>query len=268
MQNFKVFLKQTALAAFFFLLVPHANAQDRIFSYTYQSNVLHPGEREIEPWSTFRWGKKEFFRAFDQRLEFELGIAKNVQTSFYINISTKAYRLDSVIATVNGLSFSNEWKLKISDPVADPFGFALYGELGIGRTEIEWENKLIFDKKIGATTLALNLAGEVEFEKQVKQNKTRSEKEFFVEADFGISHSVTKGLNVGLEIRNHGNIEDGRLRHGALFAGPTLSYYQQNFWMNLTILPQIAAWKGATSKGLDLIEHERLETRLIFSFAL
>jgi hypothetical protein len=37
-----------------------AAASERHFTYTYESGVLRPGGREIEPWNTFRLGKSDF----------------------------------------------------------------------------------------------------------------------------------------------------------------------------------------------------------------
>jgi len=250
------------------LAVNSLKAQDRIFTYTYQSNVLNVGQREIEPWSTFKWGKKDFYREFDHRIEFELGMAKNLQTAFYLNLKTSASQnTDSTIVTDNDISFSNEWKYKISDPVADKIGFALYEEIGIGRKEIEFESKLIFDKRIGNSTLALNLVHEFELENEAENGEVELEKENAIEIDFGYSYNISKNWYLGFELRNHNEIKEGKWEHSALFGGPTLSYTHDNFWINVTILPQIKGLKGATDNGLVLDEHEKLETRLIFSYA-
>src|SRR4051812_5570403 len=63
------------------------NAQDRIFTHTYQSNVLPYSTMEFEYWGTLRSGRTNFYNAFDHRIELELGTGKNWQTAFYINLS-------------------------------------------------------------------------------------------------------------------------------------------------------------------------------------
>lgn len=256
-----------AFCAAVFSLRHEVHAQDRIFNYTYQSGVLNVGQREIEPWTTFRWGRKNFYRAYDQRIEFELGVAKNLQTAFYLNAKYVAQNKDSLMQKETEFSLSNEWKYKISDPVADPVGFALYQEIKIAPSEVELESKLIFDKRIGPSIVAFNAVGAVEFENEVKKGKDRSEHEFELEADIGWSYQINRGLYLGIEVRNHNEIVEGEWEHSALFAGPTLSYTRDNFWVNITVMPQLAGLKGSTYKGLVLDEHERLETRLIFSYA-
>jgi hypothetical protein len=239
---------------------PSVRAQDRIFNYTYQSSVLGVGQREIEPWATFRWGRNKFYRAFDQRVEFELGIAKNLQTSFYLNTTASAAKMDSSIVTDHSMSFSNEWKFKISDPAADPVGFALYQEYTFAPTELEWESKLIFDRRIGKTTLALNLVGEMAWETHPRGVET--DPEYRYEVDLGWSYTISQGWYLAAEARNA--ISGGKF---VLFAGPTISYSRDNFWVNLTVLPQVKGIKGATKSGLVLDQYEKLETRLLFSYA-
>ena len=65
------------------------SAQDRLFTYTYQSGVLNSGQREIEVWNTFRTGRTDYFARLDNRTEFEIGLGKNLQTAFYLNLTSK-----------------------------------------------------------------------------------------------------------------------------------------------------------------------------------
>ncbi len=65
------------------------NAQDRLFTYTYQSTVLNKGQKELEIWNTLRTGRSDFYSRLDNRSEFEVGLGKNFQTAFYLNLTTK-----------------------------------------------------------------------------------------------------------------------------------------------------------------------------------
>ena len=66
-----------------FMAVLAANAQDRVFTYTYQSNVLNKGQKEIEVWSTLGTGRQDYYRGFDHSLEFEMGLGGNLQQERY-----------------------------------------------------------------------------------------------------------------------------------------------------------------------------------------
>jgi len=131
-------------------------AQDRVFARTYQSNVIPKGSFDIEYFSLLSSGKKAdqspyiLGRKLYNRIELEYGLGKNIQTAFYFNTSEfKFTPRDSGSQSVSGFktSISNEWKWKLSDPVAHSFGSALYWELTAATDEIEFETKLMVDKR-------------------------------------------------------------------------------------------------------------------------
>jgi hypothetical protein len=242
-------------------------ADERKFTYTYQSTVLGRGVKELEVWSTVRVGKNiPYFARLDHRIEFEWGITNRLQTAFYLNFRNIS-RDDSagMNSAFNFQGISSEWKYQFTRPSKDPIGFALYGEIGLNTQKIELESKLIFDKRLGRNTFALNLVLENEW--QLASHKP--ETELSLEGDFGWSYNITNSFAAGIEVRNHNEIVQGEWEHSALFAGPVFSYSQPAWWATLTVLPQITAFKGNTgSSNLVLDEHEKLETRLIFSFRM
>jgi hypothetical protein len=246
-------------------------AQDRLFTYTYQSNVLGKGQKELEVWSTLRSGRDNFFRAFDHSLEFEVGLGKNLQTSFYLNSG-----YSTGIETANGIqsisnetsySFSNEWKLKLSDPVSQPIGSAIYFEYKLGTIETELEGKLILDKQIGKSVHALNLVGEYEIENKFSQNgnlvDVKNEGEWKLEANYGYSYKLNKNLAFGAEVMNQNVISEGNWEYSVVSAGPTLSYNTQGFWVNLSCLPQLT---DLNTGKLEFHDNQKIQTRLIFSY--
>ena len=237
-------------------------ASERHFTYTYESSVLHPGSREIEPWDTFRLGKADFFSALDTRLEVELGVTDRLQTSLYLNLSAETADTPSGRASSTRLEgLSSEWKLKIADPVADRAGVALYTELSAGPDGAGIEAKLILDKRVGRLLGALNLVAEQEWE----FDKPTTARETEIEIDAGACWFLTPGLSAGLEIRSHTVVPGGdEMTRSALFLGPTVSYARQGWWIAASVLPQVRALKGASDGRLDLQEHERVEVRILF----
>jgi hypothetical protein len=117
------------IVAFLFINFTTAYGQDRLFTYTYQSNVLSKGQKELEIWNTLRSGRNDYYSRFDNRSEFEIGLGTRLQTAFYLNLTsiTATNEVNSVklLETEHEISFSNEWKFKLMDPVADPIGLAL-----------------------------------------------------------------------------------------------------------------------------------------------
>lgn len=248
-----------------------SKAQDRIFTYTYQSNVLNKGQREIEVWNTLRQGKQDFFSRLDNRTEFEVGLGGNLQTSFYLNLTTITQTVMDGAQKTNDtrhkIGFSNEWKLKLMDPVANPVGLALYGEYGISSNEYELEGKIIIDKKINNLTIAGNATYEREFAPFYIDNQLKWEKESHADYNLALGYDIGHGFHLTQE-NNFKNvyIEKG-LEHSALYSGIGFSYLHESFWVNFTAMPQIKSFKGATDSKLDLNKFEKVQFRLLFSYA-
>ncbi len=250
-------------------------AQDRVFARTYQSNILAKGDRDLEIWNTYSFGRESFYTKLHQRFEFEVGLSNKLQTSFYLNREQTSYALNSTEGTFietksSNISFSSEWKYKISDPVANKMGFALYGELLVGTDKIELEGKLIFDKQIEKHLFAFNIVSEVEMEFEAEeQNKTELEtEETALQFDLGYIYTLGKGFGLGAELVNDNVFEKGKWMNSPLFAGPTVSYASDKWWVIFNALPQITNFKkeeGVTG-NLELADHEKFDFRLIFAY--
>jgi hypothetical protein len=244
-----------------------SSANERHFTYTYESAVLPPGAREVEVWSTARLGREGRYTRFDERVEFEVGLTERLQTSLYLNFNSVSQRVgEEIQSTTNFDGISSEWKYKLKDPVADAFGLALYGELSLRPDEIELEAKLILDKRMGPVLLAANLVLENGFE----FGATETEPVFLVEVVGGASYFLTPRLSLGLEVRNTNRFHEyTAMEFSALHAGPVVSYAADNWWLSFTVLPQLPALKRTEGGGaLVLTEHEKFNARLLFSFHL
>ena len=247
-----------------------ARANERHFTYSYETAVLPPGAREIEMWTTLRAGRDAGrYVAFEHRGEFELGLTDRLQTSLYLNFSTVSQEVvPGQLATSTRFdSVSNEWKLKLMDPVADAVGLGLYGEVALGPEEAELELKLLLDKRVGPLLLVGNLVLENELEFELEE----TEPEFAAELTLGATWFFTPGFSAGVEVRSVNAFPEGEgWRHSALYAGPVVAYAQPGWWVALSVMPQLPALKKpeGTSGSRILDEQEKLNARLLFSFAL
>lgn len=240
-----------------------AAANERHLTYTYESATLPQGAKELEVWTTSRVGRHQDFVGFDHRVEFEVGLTSKLQTSFYLNFS--AERAGDTSSGLDFKGISSEWKYKFTDPVADAVGFAGYGELSASPDFYELEGKLIFDKMVGRTLLAANVVGAWEKE-------TGHEPELELELDLAATHLVTQHLSLGLELRNHNELEEAEeWEHSTLYAGPVLAYATEGWWVTLSVLPQLPALKKpSTETGMRVLDAggEKWNARLLFSFRL
>ena len=235
-------------------------SQDRLFTYTYQSNVLNKGQKELEVWNTMESGKEEYYRKLLQRVEFEIGLGGNVQTAFYLNVDQE----------FNGsvdIGFSNEWKWKLLDPVANIVGLGLYGELTLEPHETEIEGKILIDKQTGAFLHAVNIVVEQGWEQELEGSEIETETFTEAQLHYALAYRINPTVHIGFEslLRNEWAPEK---EYSNLFAGPCFSFASENFWINGTFLPQITSLYSAdeTSNGLDLIHHSKFEARVLFSF--
>jgi hypothetical protein len=249
-----------------------AGATDRHFNHTYESLVLNPGSAEIEPWSTWRFGRREYYSRFDQRLEFEYGLIQNLQTSLYWNFTAVTADAPNEMGELERESelvftgISSEWKYKFTDPVADPIGTAGYLEGTIGPAEAEIEAKFIVDKNFGAGLVAANLVGEYEWE---FESADETEREIELAIDVGAGYFVTPTFMIGAEIHQVNLIEHGELESSALYAGPSLAISGDGWWTSISVLPQLVTFKGSSpGSRLDLDHQERVRSRLILGLHL
>jgi hypothetical protein len=173
------------------------------------------------------------------------------------------------------LSFSSEWKWKLSDPVANGVGFALYEELEVGGNNIEFETKLIFDKRWQKDLLAFNVVSVYEIEREVlRENHVTSvewESSSPVELYLGYLHFFKPQFGVGLEVRNNNEIakEEGWM-NAVVFAGPVVHVSIGKFFANLSALPQLVNLHktDAAPGNLDLNAFEKAEVRLLIGYGL
>jgi len=261
-----------ALASLVLAAPSPAQANERHFAFTYESPTLPAGAVELEPWTTWRFGRDRYYSRFDHRLEFEVGLVDRLQTSLYVNF-TGLTENDGTTLRHSEFEYegvSSEWKLNLRDPVADSFGLALYGELTLAPTETEIETKLILDKRSGNLMLAANLVGELELEQEVTGNEVETEPEMVVEVDLAAGVFIRPRLLLGVELRNHTELPEGEFEHSAFFLGPVLSYGAQDYWVAVSVQPQIFALKNENPNDtlLELDHHEKLNARVLFGFHL
>ncbi len=239
-----------------------ASASERHFGYVTESAVLAPDKKELELWSTYRRGRESFYSRMDNRLELEIGVTDQLMTAFYLNYSSKTQDdgAGGLVTEAGVEGMSAELKYKLSDSVADAFGSALYGEVGLGSEEGDVELKFIVDKRIDRLLVAFNAVYEVE----AKFAADKTEYEHIVEADFGATYFFRPRFSLGLEARTHHVMIENVDTRGALSVGPVLSYQHESFWIALTTQWQVASLGGETpGQRLELNEHERFNGRLL-----
>lgn len=261
-------IKKAAWLAFglAFGLAAAASANERHFTRVYESAVLPEGAREVETWSTPRWGRDAFYVAFDYRLELEAGVTERLQTALYLNATVE----NAQSGQSSRLGLSSEWKYRLLDPVADAVGLALYGELTVTTAELELEGKVIVDKRLGDLLVAANVVGEYDVELAPGAIATDG----LLQLDLGATYLLGRGFGVGVELENDTRFSaDQGYESSTLIGGPVLTYAARGWWIAASFGPQLFAAKSTTFAAqypgpLQLHDNERYQARVLFSFHL
>ena len=259
------------LAALTAFTLVSARADERFFTYVYESDVLPKGRWEFEQWLTYRKGYPEGDRQFshhlwDFREEIEYGLTERLSASLYLN-----FRQEQKIAREAGLGDSSdfnfkgvsaEFKYQLLNPNKKPIGLALYFEPTYNGNEQELEYKAILSKNIGDNWV---LAANVSYEQEWKKESGKTKKESVLEFTAGAAYRFTPHWSVGLEGRYHSVYEGIGLNDHlgtGWFVGPNVHYGSAKWWATLTVLPQVSG--HPSDGGINLTEHQTFETRLVF----
>jgi hypothetical protein len=259
------------VAALAMLTLVPARADERFFTYVYESDVLPKGAWEFEQWLTYRkghpGGDRDFSRhIWDFREEIEYGLTERLTTALYLN-----FRQEQIVARETGLEDSSdfsfkglsaEFKYQLLNPAKKPVGLALYFEPTYNGNEQELEYKVLLSKNLGDKWV---LAANAVYEQEWEREEGATGKESVLEFTAGAAYRITPHWSVGLEGRYHAVYEgialDEHLGTG-WFVGPNVHYGSGKWWATFTVLPQVAG--SPSDGGINRTEHQTFETRLIF----
>ena len=243
------------LAGASLLLCPwgHVEAGERRFTFVYEATTLAVGEIEYEQWVTWKTDKDvdEGFDRIDFRHELEFGLTDNLQLGLYLS-DWRVQRGDSVDDGAEWRNVAIETIFALTDPVTDPLGSALYGEIKFGDELIALEGKLILQKNIGKWVFAWNGTIEAEWE-----GSDFSEDKGEFEQTLGGSYQFTPKLLAGFELLHEIEYDDwSEWEDHAVYLGPNVSYRTGDWWITATPLFQVT----------DVDSEANFQLRLIFGF--
>jgi hypothetical protein len=226
----------------------------RHFTFIYEANTSAPGSLELENWVT--WQRAAGSGRFDQvdfRHELEYGVTDSLQASVYL--ADWLYQNDR---EHSGFAYSDtaiELIYNLTNPVVDPLGLSIYGELKGGDRLIELESKLIAQKNFGPLILAYNATLE-----SVWEGNDLGEREGEFNQALGASYEISPRISVGLELLHEFVFPEWRdeAKTRNFFVGPNFSYRRQNWFVTLTALAQVT----------DTENEPDFQLRTIFGIAL
>lgn len=229
-------------------------ASDRKFAFSNEVTTTPPGEVEYEQYITWKKSKKtdSDFDRFEFRHEIEFGITDHLQMAIYL--ADWRYQ-DGGSVRHNRAEYRNtavEFVYNLTNPVTDPLGLALYGEVKLGDEKAALEGKFLVQKDLGPWTIVYNAIIEAEWEgDDYEQDKGE------VEQTFGVSYQFSPKFLIGAELVHEVEFDDWeRTGRNVLYLGPNVSYRSKGSFVTVAPLFQVSN----VDSEADFL------TRMIFGF--
>jgi hypothetical protein len=247
-----------------------AHADERLFGFSYEADLLPKGGLEYEQTVTNYNGQAQgIFNRWQIAQELEYGFTGRLSGSLYLNFNDEYTSVNGPAAgtqTSEEFSFdglSSEWKYQVLSPLRDVFGLVLYLEPRYSGTELELEPKVILQKDLGgAWTLALNITPETEWGFSA-DGQTMHGEEYLSLGLAWKSGPIAAGVEA-LNSRLRPNWGDETA--SAWFLGPSLHYAAEKWWATLAVLPQVQGRSSTgAADGLSFAndDYAKVESRLI-----
>ena len=241
-----------ALLAVVLFHPPEIHAGSRRFTFLYEATTAAPRSVEIEnsvTWSS-RVHEAPGFNRIDFRHEIEIGLTDRLQAGFYVAdwtwLNDPSTRTNATRYTDSAL----ELIYNLTNPVADPVGSAIYGEIRKGGEFLELEGKIILQKNIGRWVFASNTTIEAKWEgEHLSENGGE-----FSQA-LGASYEFSPHFLVGAELLYEVDLPGwAGAANQPVRIGPNVSYRHGAWWVTVTPMVQVTR----------LSDEPNLEVRAIF----
>jgi hypothetical protein len=211
----------------------------RHFTFLYEANTSAPGSLELENWVTWQHATgRSRFDEVDFRHELEYGVTDKFQASIYL--ADWFYKSDPEHSGSTYSDTAIELIYNFTNPVVDPVGLSIYGELRAGDRLIELESKLIAQKNFGPLILAYNATLE-----SVWEGTDLAERGEFSQA-LGASYEISPRISAGIELLHEFVFPEWRDKEKIrnFFIGPNVAYRHRNWFVTITALAQATDTQG------------------------
>ena len=208
-----------------------------------EATIPPVGTVEYEHWVTWKTAKEvnRDYDKFEFRNELEYAMTEKLNVGFYF--SDWSYTRDRTGPSEDERISEGSWDAlgleliyNLTDPVADPLGLALYGEIKGGNDLLELEGKIIAQKNFGSWMAVYNLTLEAEWEgERLVEDKGE------IVQTAGLSYQFHPSFTAGFELVHELHMDDWQGIHGKpeLYLGPNFSYRAETWWVTVTPLFQV-----------------------------
>lgn len=240
-----------------------ARADEPLFGYVNTTDLLPEGKFQVEEGLTLReGGGPGDFHLLESRTEVDYGLTSDLQITGYFNASRLDAKLAPAIGASGGLdvlrsrgdSVTVEAIWRVASPYLRPVGVAFLADATVGRDPPALGFKAIAQKNFNDDTvvLAANLRLDVGQRETLAAQAglpARNRHVSRIEAALGASWRFRPNWSAAFEVRARNRFADDRLQDASIYAGPTLHYGAQRWFVTLTALRRIAAHHRAVPPG-------------------
>jgi hypothetical protein len=279
-------IRTAAINAICLLIVSRAHADEQIFGFVRGAETLPAQRSELYQFVTLHEGKAEGdYYSWDFETEYEYGFADRLQAS--LSLAQNYFYNQGVDGNRDALDNKNNYrfqgvegsaKYRVLSPFKDPLGVALRLETGY----------LVHDEVDGLKERDRYLKPEIDFQKDFledrlicdldfgvewawgKQPAEQYPKEVAFEGATGVAYRFARNWFAGIEIHSRWEYPQFDLynfEHRVFYAGPSIHYSQERWWVTLTWNYQIYG-KGVDepADGQTFAEENRQIVRLKVGF--
>lgn len=230
-------------AALALALAPAAAAANpKVLPFGYGTRTTAPGHLELEQYidlvpvrvaRELPDGTSEAVTTprYQLQTELELGVTDRLEVGFY-TMFRQAASADTPVLRFAGLK--QRVRYRLSDPTRWPIDVALYGEIAELHDELELEQKILLEKRIGRVTAIANLW--IEQEWYWIADETR----FLYNPTVGATYELHPAITVGAEYWVRGRFDrpstatgEDDARTARHFLGPTVMMQKGEYWLTV-----------------------------------
>jgi hypothetical protein len=147
-----------------------ARANPRPLPFTYIQETLPQGDAEVELYSDLvpqhlrdAGGMPGWHLGSQFQVEIEYGITNRLELGLYLTLQPVDLSFPDASDLGEGNGVKQRLRYRLADPGQWPVDVALYGEFSENQREIEFEGKVILQRRVGPFRIAANAWAEREF---------------------------------------------------------------------------------------------------------
>lgn len=260
-----------------------ARAGEGPFGWIYTLDLQPEGTWQAQVWNKVQNGQSRGnFTYMQPRFELEYGVTNWYQVGVYLNGAIVNAHNNCPDGTTCGPgtfmgpyddpykryargridSVSTEHIIRLLNPVTDPIGLGIYFEPTIGPKMWEMETKLLIQKNLLDDTLILAANIVYSIGRKVGGFGDVASRDQEVDLVAGASYRFFDNWFFGAEVRNHNEFGGWQFlrhrEHSAWFAGPTVHYANERFWLTAAWRHQLPVAHGFNEEQRDVIVGGRI----------